>query len=409
MDMKLLQCILSTSIILTLSLLVSCGGDQKKKETKNHGDLLHNSTNKTSTHFITGDPLNLIKGTTKNPQSFLNLDNLKSFNNFRLIRVMYFVSKKKINPEQSKDIEKGNEAPTEERKSNYPFFQFKEFQDGYLFSSKETKELKFYFEKEANSSLIGLKYVLNQKNEKVSVNVHHYSLKADGKAFSILVDAPYDQDSTEIVAFTFSSPTNPIRSQPGNSKYFYLNGAGVKHKWSQNQSLKISLCSADYESALTDLFKESVHKWSKALKGRLDVIAEISQEPAPFSDLNQNCIFTPDNFYQTNPRDPRIMSGGAAIPLIDVDQAEILQSDIFLWPKEFQKFNLSLADVKEQQKIYKSVSRTMTHEIGHLLGLHHQFTKGVKSIMSYSRERFTELQSYDIKAIQHLYPKTSEL
>ena len=46
--------------------------------------------------------------------------------------------------------------------------------------------------------------------------------------------------------------------------------------------------------------------------------------------------------------------------------------------------------------------KTARHELGHLLGLAHQFD-GTRSIMSYEKED-VEIYDYDIEAIQELYP-----
>ena len=51
------------------------------------------------------------------------------------------------------------------------------------------------------------------------------------------------------------------------------------------------------------------------------------------------------------------------------------------------------------------IHRTITHEFGHLLGLHHEFD-GNPSIMSYNHDE-TEITQFDIEAVTQLYPYKS--
>lgn len=93
--------------------------------------------------------------------------------------------------------------------------------------------------------------------------------------------------------------------------------------------------------------------------------------------------------------------------MIDTVRGEIINSNIFLWNDEMLKLGYSFKDANTSNNSYKLSLHVLIHEIGHFLGLHHQFKKDVPSVMSYSSDNFVELQTYDIQAIQHLYPLIS--
>ena len=75
---------------------------------------------------------------------------------------------------------------------------------------------------------------------------------------------------------------------------------------------------------------------------------------------------------------------------------EIIDSDIIIWNKEFQKINPNYVFPAEI-----SPSRTIVHEMGHFFGLHHKFN-GTKSVMSYKRKHH-KIFEYDAKALRELY------
>lgn len=66
-----------------------------------------------------------------------------------------------------------------------------------------------------------------------------------------------------------------------------------------------------------------------------------------------------------------------------------------IWVKENEKFGTVFEETE-------SLQSTTAHEFGHLLGLHHQFDKSLKSIMSYDGTDY--VTAYDTEAIARLYP-----
>ncbi|NJM10455.1 MAG: matrixin family metalloprotease, partial [Bdellovibrionaceae bacterium] len=91
-------------------------------------------------------------------------------------------------------------------------------------------------------------------------------------------------------------------------------------------------------------------------------------------------------------------------------QKELIDGDIFFLLGELQEAVDKVAPGRQitdpmfmiSPKLVDSILQTNIHEMGHLLGLHHQFDPSISSIMSYKDDR-RGLQDYDVKAIQALY------
>jgi hypothetical protein len=81
--------------------------------------------------------------------------------------------------------------------------------------------------------------------------------------------------------------------------------------------------------------------------------------------------------------------------MADTSKRKLLDADIMIWVKENEKNKTVLADIDYFQSV-------ITHEMGHVLGLHHQFDKNVPSIMGYSG--VDAITYYDDEALKELYP-----
>ena len=85
-----------------------------------------------------------------------------------------------------------------------------------------------------------------------------------------------------------------------------------------------------------------------------------------------------------------------------------MDSDIFIWEKEFEK-ELNQQSQTEITKQYGNIQKymesrffiTILHEFGHFIGLDHNFSN-TPSIMDYSARN--EIQVYDKEAVRYLYP-----
>jgi hypothetical protein len=144
---------------------------------------------------------------------------------------------------------------------------------------------------------------------------------------------------------------------------------------------------------IENIYRNGIDMWSQALARRLKVVTKSLYTYPPFSDLNTHCIYTVNN-YQTLPGD-NVMNPGTTYTVGDTFQGKLLDSDIMIWVKENEKAGQTLEERSSLQK-------TIAHEFGHFLGLDHQFSNSLTSIMSY--DGINWVTSYDQEAIIQLYP-----
>jgi hypothetical protein len=141
--------------------------------------------------------------------------------------------------------------------------------------------------------------------------------------------------------------------------------------------------------------ESSLATWQSALGGELRLSLKALRSYPPFSDLNVNCVYNVKGFL-IDPREDRYFLGKTLYSAYLPD-GELIDSDVFLFDDEFSK--MSLHHPKAQ--VDASRRRSLTHELGHWLGLHHIFD-GTPSVMSYDQDD-DELSDYDRRAVLNLY------
>ena len=109
--------------------------------------------------------------------------------------------------------------------------------------------------------------------------------------------------------------------------------------------------------------------------------------------MNTNCIYTVRG-YQTE-HSPDYVNTAVNIYSANLFEGKLVDSDIVIWVKEYEKYDVPF-------EYNPKLKKTVAHEMGHLLGLDHQFN-GTPSIMSYASER--QISTYDVLAIDELYPE----
>jgi hypothetical protein len=234
------------------------------------------------------------------------------------------------------------------------------------------------------------------------VRVLHSSYK-DG-AFSILVHSsiPGDRFVYDLL-FTKGGPLPSDKFTLDN--FYYLLGKGLKLAWPQNETRTITLCGFPGNGS-AQAFDRGVRMWQPPLRDRLDLRLRQQGSCPPFSDLSTQTVTYVSGWIE--------VAGEQAVAAFtnagfDFEQGQIVDSDIFFLREEFQEIlDLRGIPVKvtddafdNRPEIVSMYTQTMAHELGHLLGLHHQFD-GTPSIMSY--DDIGTLQRYDVEAIQALYP-----
>lgn len=371
-------------IFIALLAVVGCGGK------KTQSGVVTNTT--VSTYFVMGDPESVIDGSTKNKDSFLVTNNLSSFDDYALTAIWQFAQKDAIvNQANMESAEEGNEATEVDRtKEQLHYYKFKKTNSSYTYSSEASPVSLNFIDK--NGALDIKSITISGKNYDVSAI--HYSLKKNNDAFSILVGLETQDDGKIIVSFVFTKKSTPKDITIVDSKYKYLYGPGVVVGWPQDKILQVDICGKQ-SKVIEESYKNGISQWNDALKGRLKVRTNVLTTYPPFSDLNNNCIYTVNNYLRIN--DDYHVNSAITVYDVDSNKGELINSDILFWVKENEKYGSDFGTYPDM------IQHTTAHEFGHLLGLDHQFDENYVSIMSY--DNVADLMNYDYKAIFNLYPE----
>jgi hypothetical protein len=374
----------SLAFLCMALMIMGCG---KKTSTE-----IASESSPLKTIFVKGDPMNLIEGSTSNNSSFITPANLEDFSNYSLTGISQFTEREEVvEKEDVGNIESGNEATEEDatKKAGKMIFAFVQKGNDYIYTSPaENLELAF----ELKNGKLDLTSLQTKNGGIYNLKSIHYSVKNTGNAFSILARLD-DVDAGKILlSFSFVKKTQPKEIPQTASTYKYIYGPGVIVPWNQKEVLEVNICGAP-SAKIENIYRNGIDMWSQALARRLKVVTKSLYTYPPFSDLNTHCIYTVNN-YQTLPGD-NVMNPGTTYTVGDTFQGKLLDSDIMIWVKENEKAGQTLEERSSLQK-------TIAHEFGHFLGLDHQFSNSLTSIMSY--DGINWVTSYDQEAIIQLYP-----
>ncbi len=371
---------------------------------------------------VKGDPLVFIKGTQGDTESGLPLSLLSENTEWTIYSRGFRATKQEQPQATQEDLEEDNSAPDDsfvaslEESVEAFHLQGPHESNGqvpyYYFEPVESREGQLTFQfvpKDSRLHLTAL-YVGKNKDFKVEqVKVHHYSVKDDQSAFSVLVSLnSIGLDSLISFEFTRKQDTGFL-SQKLDAAYNYMFGPGIKMTWDQSKEHKITICNQNSIGEYAEVAKESVLRWKEGpLENRLRyTVSDAPETCPPFSDLNTHSILhvkgwiavykegaqlafatmTP-NFYSQNFVDGDVM---------------FLESE---WEEGLEGKSLVDEEILSNANVQKAYRITITHETGHLLGLHHQFDPAIPSMMGY--KDVDRLTTYDWNAIQALYPPIEE-
>jgi hypothetical protein len=375
--------------LFSLLLLPACGSKKsKKRDTSGPAAKVE--------YFVHGNPLILIQGSVQNKTSFLKVEELDRFKNFTMSSYFVFTEKSQKDPPTNWDeVEDKNSTESEEDAnrdafalSDYQFVKSTGQQWLYESSSADGEKLEFV---ESDG-------VLNVTSfNDIPVQVQHYSLKNDGTAFNILFSTSTQNQGRVLVSLSFSSNADvqPLTFAPEG--YSYLFGS-ARVSW--KEPLKLQAC-GKFNPLETASIQASVEAWFKDKQAASFSTSQpldfsFTETYAPFSDLNQQCIHLVRNFKAESSDDFYI--AGLATPTVNTASKGLIDSDIFLF--------LDHAQVRMQFNV--GDSETLIHEIGHYLGLGHEFRKDDNnlalhpSIMGYS-QGIKSISEWDFEAIRSLY------
>ncbi len=367
---------------------------------------------------VTGDPLAFIEGSTEDTSSGIPEDLFTDDGEWQLeAKIFVTTRQKKI---QNGNIESGNEPTagevTEKIKEDVNLYSMKpgRTEDELVFDSASSEFAQLVFKKQGNA--IFLKSLIDYDNpdvEDFDFTLHHYSVREDKKAFSLLISGSADFDSKIehekilMALYFFKKENDTVLAQMLDTAYNYLLGPGVKLAWDQDKEVEALLCSdsGSMYSYLT-LSEQAVDEWNVLLENRLQLTAVRSTSMCPpFSDLNTHIIRHVKDWVFLE--GPQYLSAAVTLTAANVYESRIEDSDIFVMEGEFDELlkpnDLAMGSyyVSSDSEFRESYKWNIVHELGHFLGLHHIFD-GTLSVMAYSDNN--QLYTYDREAVQELYP-----
>ncbi len=360
---------------------------------------------------VMGDPMMVVKGA-----QFNRLTNLSYFSNVQsveLFSIVQFVQKASANLSQpvSQETLQKSEAPRETVASGPKTIHFE------VSLLKDTFEDKSYQLKNDKLTIVlsnkgdALKGVTStatifRNGTEETAEVLHFSQSEDVKKMSILLhtEGKHDQQGESLIALYFAknaklvSPPVITPKLEINSyvKFNYLLGPNAKLPWAPYGPIVLNICGADAEGFRSQI-KSAVDKWNTGLNSLQKINLFSAKKYFPFSDLSQHCVYYVESFI-VNP-DPRLAMYGLTFAVPDLENSNILDSDVFLFDGEFQK----AARWNSAEVMVEKLKFAIVHELGHFLGLDHQFDPAIPSIMGYDFRIGLDLTAYDLAAIRTLY------
>lgn len=389
--------------LICLSSLLAC--------TPKRSEVIEHTTIRT---IYMGDPLNTIKGSTNNPkldrQYFEKLDgtvvttaDIAQFNSVGEYSTDIF---------SKSSIEQANAAKELGTSNTNKLIRFRvNIENNHLvlkgLGSLEnilgfSIPLDSPLSQVENSPFKSLPSQALVKGKSFPMHLLHSSVSPDKNLFSLLL-FDNSNDAPALFSFHFIINTEPNIKTLKDSEFVYLLGRGVKANWDKTKPLNIDICGDEIPDLDIINFTRAIKMWSDVLSSnyatepKLKINVKQTKDFVPFMDFNQHCIQFINDYYYTP--DPRISGLGSTLTIVNIHTGHIVDSDIFIYNKEFLK-----GDLEDTQFLKQYRKTSFLHEFGHLLGLHHKFTNGaVPSVMSYERDKQFVLEPYDIRAILTLY------
>lgn len=352
-------------------------------------------------YFIHGDPLSLVNGTETAP-SFITLANIGEFSNYHFSGAASFIEREPVAaPQTWEEVEEENstDAPDEETDeafelTNYSFVQ--ESATRYVYApSGNARGYRLGFELRDG-------FLVLTDYDSYTVTAQHYSRSADGKAISFLVSYSHPSVGKLVTAFYFASSEvlNPIQEASKDFAFLYDT---IKIKW--QGPIKLEACGA-MTAPQAESVRLSVNEWfadPNATGAPVPVSYSTRATHAPFSDLNQHCIFLISDFKMENSYD--FYTAGVTLPIINLASKYLVDADVMLFV-DHVKVASQVASGKK--------SAVLMHELGHFYGLGHEFKTDAAgkalhdSIMGYSQGT-SLITDWDYEAVRDLYGQSLTL
>ena len=391
--MKLTRPGLISFLLALLILDLSCGS----KVASDNTDVPFNRLPQASQYFVHGDPEELIAGSVFDTEGLGSFTQTDAFHNFTLIgRVQFTERVERATVDavgNQKELEQQNRTDHSADQNTSLISRYTFVSDGadFLYKDQETSHTGFPTLRFKNVK--GRQVITHVDSEEVEAV--HYSVKANGQAMSLLLRSRGTK-GTVLTAFYFNRiqalrKMTRILDVPEN---YFLEGDGKAVTWKQD--IDIHVCGKNRARYQADV-AAAIAAWSSAgsfrpgFIGKYRYTVTVKNDARPFTDLNQNCVNFIDQY--KNEDQENIVNMGVTLPLVDAFNQEIFNSHIFIFMNATARSDMAMLSV-------------MTHEMGHMIGLGHEFKADANdsvfaSIMGYLGEAMITVS--DRKAISYLY------
>ncbi len=349
-----------------------------------------------------GDPMQMVEGATlqksfSSPKQFQ-----KELQNFSLGAVQIFLEEREES-EIDTDIYAFN-FQNVVQESQYQFedskdFQIEIFNDKLIWTQKQDQLGNIIFEIQSDNSLKATHMIY--EGNILPLETLHSSLKDDFSAMTLLVSVDWTSTKKALIYFYYQrNDYSPYKKTFKNYNYLNPEDKSQKIRWKNPQNIKLQLCGPKIQKYRKHN-ERAVQDWNKLSQVNgtpfwIDLSIKIYDYP-PFSDLNTQCIYLVED-YKT--RGPEVKNFGTTFIPSNYNTGTIVDADIVFYQSELQKSFPNMNGINSNGESFDYVFKVVaTHELGHFLGLGHQFD-GEKSIMSY---KHSFLHPYDEEAIVELY------
>jgi hypothetical protein len=357
--------------------------------------------------FLHGDPRVLIAGASLNPQTFLNKANLESFSDLDFAGGIVF--------SEFSPLHGGKEAPTREsiERNNATSYQPTEIAS-FSFVEGEQAGVAVYILKDANSQQEMLRAIPSEDGRVwvyemlgFPVELLHYSRSPNGSSISFLGYAKIAAESGKTLLSLSFSKKSPggTGARETDPRFQYIAGPGIAFEWKVEQ-IELSVCIADNRpqntagspAELQLAIGAAWKTWQNS--GRIGrkpaVFRVLNHDYPPFSDVNTHCVYSiPEYAHESS---LEFVTTGLTIPITNRTDGSFISSDIFLFEQAISRVSTD-----------RGYLGTAMHELGHFLGLGHEFSRNsdgtyaYPSVMGYLENRTKEPSNHDRAAIENLY------